>query len=201
MNNGIFEGANRSDFSGAEVLHTVGEIGGAYFHTAKIRSSKQYRYIRYVSPADGHGNVAEIVLHNDKGEKLGGSPFCKPWSSPVDSTATCEKVFDGDIFTFYDAAEPDGSWVGLDLGAPQTVAEIRYFPRHEGNCIYEGHIYDLFHWQGIGWQLYEQQVATSHFLDFRIPAGGLYYLKSNTTGNTTQWFTIDENGKQVWVNN
>jgi hypothetical protein len=199
MVHGIFEGANRSDFSGAEVLHTVKNIGGVYFHTAKIRNPKPYRYVRYVSPAGGYGNVAEIVLLNASGEKLSGSPFGSPWGSYADTTVTCEDAFDGDVLTFYDAAQPDGSWIGLDLGTPQTVAEIRYFPRNEGNCIYEGHTYELFYWEK-DWRLFERQVATKHFLDFRIPAGGLYYLKSVTTGASTSWFTPDENGKQIWLN-
>jgi hypothetical protein len=198
MERGIFEGANRSDFSDAEMLHNVKTMGGAYFHTANILNLKQYRYIRYVSPKESYGNVAEIVLYNAKGEKLNGSPFGFPWGSSVDTTATCEAAFDGDIFTFYDAAQPDDSWIGLDLGAPQTISKISYFPRHEGNCIYEGHTYELYYWEK-DWQLFEQQLATKHFLDLRIPADGLYYLKNVTTNTTSTWFTLNKNGEQLWI--
>jgi hypothetical protein len=85
------------------------------------------------------------------------------------------------------------------LGEPQTIAEIRYFPRHEGNFIYEGHTYDLFCWKDKDRQLLEQQVVTSYFLNLRIPANGLFYLKNVTTNKTGAWFTVDASGKQRWI--
>ena len=43
---------------------------------------------------------------------------------------TRDKVFDGDLDTFFDAPDevPD-AWVGLDLGSPKIIAEIKYAPR------------------------------------------------------------------------
>ncbi|MDR2286915.1 MAG: discoidin domain-containing protein [Prevotellaceae bacterium] len=194
MNNGVFEGANRDDFSDAKVLHTVKKLDGTYLYSTKIRSSKPYRYVRYTSNRGCYGNVAEIELYNDRSEKLSGKPF----GSPADPDVTCDKAFDGDIFTFFDASHPNNAWTGLDLGEPQTIAEIRYFPRHEGNFIYEGHTYELYYWEK-DWQLFEQQLATKHFLDFRIPTGGLYYLKSVTKDVVTPWFTLNKNGEQLWL--
>jgi hypothetical protein len=195
MVNGVFEGANRSDFSDAKVLHTVTKMDGACFHSTKIRSLEPYRYVRYLSPGNGYGNVAEIVFYNDKGEKLGGTPF----GSPCQNSMACDMAFDGDILTFYDAAEASGSHAGLDLGEPQTIAEIRYFPRIEDSFIYEGYAYDLFYWKGMEWQVLEQQMAAGNFLDFRIPANGMYYLNNTVTGKPGKWFTLDENGKQRWL--
>jgi hypothetical protein len=194
MNNGVFEGANRSDFSDAKVLHVIKELDGIYFHSTEIRNPTQYRYIRYVSPSNGHCNVAEIVFYNNKGEKLDGKPIGSsvPLFTP---DASYDKAFDGDILTFYDTEPRNGGWTGLDLGEPQTVAKISYFPRNEGNFIYEGHTYELFYWEN-DWQVYERQVATSHFLNLRIPANGLYYFKSVTTGKTYPWFTLNEKGRQ-----
>jgi hypothetical protein len=198
MENGVFEGSNQSNFSDAEVLHTVKNIEGAYFHTAKIRNPKRFRYVRYVSPDNSYGNVAEIEFYSANGEKLNGNLFGSSLSRHADTSANCRKAFDGDIFTFYEYMR-DGSWLGMDLGEPQIIAEISYFPRHEGNCIYEGHTYDLFYWKDKDWQLFERQAATNHFLDFRIPVGGMYYLKNVTTGNTGPWFALDETGKQEWL--
>lgn len=44
---------------------------------------------------------------------------------------TVDKVFDGDLTTFFDAAAEDGSgaWAGLDLGVPQVIGQIKYCPR------------------------------------------------------------------------
>jgi hypothetical protein len=196
MHNGVFEGANRSDFSDAETLHTIGTLDGTYLYSVKLRRAKAYRYVRYVSPVEGHGNVAEIVFYNDRGEKLGGNPVGSsvPPNSP---DLSHDKAFDGDLSTFYDTAPPDGAWTGLDFGEPQTVSELSYFPRHEGNFIYAGHTYDLFYWND-EWKVYERQTATSHILNFRIPSDGLYYLKSVTTGKTTNWFILNGNVPQFF---
>jgi hypothetical protein len=199
MENGVFEGANQSDFSDAKVLHIIEKMDGAHFHSAKIRSSEPYCYVRYVSPENSYCNVAEIIFYDDKGEKLGGNPFGSPPGVHQNSTLTCDKAFDGDVLTFFDAEQPGGSWAGLDLGEPQTISEIRYFPRHEGeHCIYEGHTYDLFYWKDGDWQLLERQTATSHFLDLRIPANGIFYIKNVTTGDVSTCFTVNENGERSW---
>jgi hypothetical protein len=196
MNNGIFEGANRVDFSDTKVLHTVKNLDGTYFYSAKIRNPQAYRYVRYVSPEESYGNVTEIELYDGKGEKLGGSPFGSPFGI---TDYTCDKVFDGDIMTFYDG-DASGLWIAMDLGELQIIiAEIRYFPRHEGNFIYSGYTYDLFCWKGMDWQLLERQTATGHFLDFHIPVNGVYYLKDVATGRSTRWFTLDKNGERIWI--
>jgi hypothetical protein len=195
MNNGVFEGANRNDFSDAEVLHVIKKMDGTYFYSTKIRKTKQYRYVRYVSQGDGYGNVAEIELYNDKGEKLSGKPFGSSHGNP---DFACDKAFDGDVFTFFDTSPASDGWTGLDLGEPQTISDIRYFPRHEGNFIYKGREYDLFFWKDGDWQS-ERHVATSNVLNLRIPANGLFYLKDVTSGETSTWFTIDENGNHSYL--
>jgi hypothetical protein len=197
MHLGVFEGATREDFSDLEVLHTIERpLDGTYFYSTKIRNPKTYRYVRYISYRECYGNVAEIELYSDSGEKLGGKPFGSPSDNP---DATCDKAFDGDIFTFFNSSMPHGGWTGLDFGERQTVAEIRYFPRHDGNFIYEGHTYDLFIWKDKDWQVAEQYVATSRFLNLRIPANGLFYLKNVTTNKTGAWFTVNKNGEQRWI--
>jgi hypothetical protein len=199
MENGVFEGANKSDFSDAKVIHTIEKMDGAHFHSAKIRNPEPYRYVRYVSPQHGFCNVAEIIFYNEKGEKLGGNPFGSPPCSHQNSSLTCDKAFDGDVLTFFDAEQADGAWTGLDLGEPQTISEICYFPRHsEINCIYEGHTYELFCWQSKDWQLFERQIATCPFLDLRLPANGLFYLKDVTADKVSTCFTINKNGERSW---
>ncbi len=42
---------------------------------------------------------------------------------------TITNVFDGNLNTFYDAANSSGDWAGLDFGAPKVLTQIRYAPR------------------------------------------------------------------------
>jgi hypothetical protein len=198
MENGVFEGANRSDFSDAQVLYTVKKIDGAYFYTAKIRNSARFRYVRYVSPENSHCNVAEIGFYNSTGEKLSGKPVGIPEMHP-NQGKTNDKAFDGDISTFYEAEQPGGAWTGLDLGKPQTISTIRYFPRDEGNGIYEGVSYELYYWNDRRWQFYEKQTATSHTLTFRVPANALFYLRNATTDKSGKWFALNKNDEQWWM--
>jgi hypothetical protein len=143
MINGLIEGANQSDFSDATVLYTIKDANGARFSTAKIRNTGRFRYLRYVSPEKSNCNVAEIMFYNDRGDKLGGKPIGTP-GAYNNSNMTFDKAFDGDISTFYDALSDSDSWTGLDLGEAQTISEIRYLPRNEGNGIYEGHTCELY---------------------------------------------------------
>ncbi len=62
---------------------------------------------------------------------LTGTPY---GTSPAwgDLPNTYDKAFDGDPSTFFDYAQPDGGYTGIDLGAGHTspVAAIRFVPRN-----------------------------------------------------------------------
>ena len=62
------------------------------------------------------------------GSKLSGTVIGTDgsWSNEGDVR---DKAFDGNTSTFFDAPMEDGAWVGLDLGSPKTVLNIRYYPR------------------------------------------------------------------------
>jgi hypothetical protein len=62
-------------------------------------------------------------------EKLTGTPIGTPGSWSNDGN-TIANVFDGNLSTFFDP--PSGAlttWVGLDLGYPKTITQIKYAPR------------------------------------------------------------------------
>jgi hypothetical protein len=50
-----------------------------------------------------------------------------------DEGNTRDKAFDGDLQTYFDApnAHGDDAWVGLDLGSPKVITEIKYAPRSD----------------------------------------------------------------------
>jgi hypothetical protein len=199
MINGIIEGATQSDFSDATVLYIIKDANGARFSTAKIRNTGRFRYVRYVSPEKSHCHVAEIMFYNAKGDKLGGKPIGTP-GSYNNSNMTFDKAFDGDISTFYDALSDSDSWLGLDLGEAQTISEIRYLPRNEGNGIYEGHTCELYCWSDTDWQLLKRQTAPlMPPMYFRVPTNALLYFKNATTGKSGRWFAVDRDGKLNWI--
>ncbi|MGN6504043.1 MAG: discoidin domain-containing protein [Tepidisphaeraceae bacterium] len=50
-------------------------------------------------------------------------------SNGNNSATTKTAALDGNLATFFDAAQPNGAWVGLDLGAPTEISDIRFAPR------------------------------------------------------------------------
>lgn len=64
MVGGVFQGANQEDFSDAVTLYTVTSqpVTGA-FTTVEVDNTNAFRYVRYLAPNDGYGNVAEIEFH------------------------------------------------------------------------------------------------------------------------------------------
>jgi hypothetical protein len=180
MNHGIFEGANQADFSDAKVLHIINHIPDVFYTDVILRMPANYRYVRYKSPEGGFCNVSEIAFYGSEGEKLSGTSIGTPgaWNN---SNSTCDKAFDGDVTTFYDAIEGSEAWTGLDFQEQKQIRKIRYLPRTEGQFIYEGHRYELFYWTKDGWtSLGKQTAGSSGSLQYRAPLQALLYLESLT---------------------
>jgi hypothetical protein len=61
MVGGIFQGANQPNFSDAVTLYTVTTTpASGVFTPASIANTAVFRYVRYLSPNGGWGNVAEL---------------------------------------------------------------------------------------------------------------------------------------------
>ena len=60
MIGGKFEGSDTADFKEVVTLHTITEEPFEWMDVKKIDSDRKFRYLRYVSPNDGWGNVGEI---------------------------------------------------------------------------------------------------------------------------------------------
>lgn len=60
-------------------------------------------------------------------EPLSGTVIGTPGS--WDGFSTIDKAFDGDLGTYYNAANAASDWAGLDLGNPQSIGKIRFGPR------------------------------------------------------------------------
>jgi hypothetical protein len=140
---GVFDGANKSDFSDATMLHTIKKLpDGFNYSRVKLNSADKFRYIRYTSHIGSYGNISEIGIYGADGKKLSGVPIGMRRPDSKDSELTdINNVFDEDLTTFYNDF---GAWVGLDFGEPKQIGEIRYFPRTD-NC-------EVFYWSGMGWQ-------------------------------------------------
>jgi len=195
---GIFEGANKEDFSDARLLHKITTMPKTLYQTVTLPTPVSCRYVRYVSPADGYCNIAEIEITDSQSKKLSGKVRCpfKVWNN--DPTLIADKAFDGDVTTFFHAAQADKAWIGIDLGETCEVSSIRYAPRNECNRIYEEHEYQLFVMTDKGWQQSERQKAGSAgTLTFTAPESAMMYLRNITLNKDGNVFSINNN-EQIW---
>jgi hypothetical protein len=127
MVGGMFQGANLSDFSDAVTLFTLTSPPTDGVMTALLNPiTTPFRYVRYLSPPNGWGNVAEVEYYSP-GPRItlaAGSIL----GTAGNSGTTATNAFDDNIATYFDAAAPDGNWVGLDLGSPAAITAIRFSP-------------------------------------------------------------------------
>ena len=194
---GVFEGANKPDFSDAKVIYTIKDLPGQFYNEVVLSKPAHYRYVRYKSPKGSRCHVAEIVFWDENNEKLSGTNIGTPgaWKN---SDHTCDKAFDGDITTFYEAAEDEGSWTGLDLQERKSIGKIHYLPSTAGNNIYTGHDYELFYWTKDGWQSLGIQTAVSGALQYPAPKQALFYLANLTLLKNGYTFFIAPDSKIQW---
>ena len=65
---GMFEGANREDFTDALPLYIITEEGTiGKMSYADTYCTRGFRYVRYVGPSDARCNIAEVEFYGDKG--------------------------------------------------------------------------------------------------------------------------------------
>jgi autotransporter-associated beta strand protein len=68
MVGGVFQGSNAADFSTAKTLYTIKTAPPDGVYTTQIiTTTAPYRYVRYLSPNNGYGNVAEIEFYGMPG--------------------------------------------------------------------------------------------------------------------------------------
>jgi hypothetical protein len=198
MIGGIFQGANREDFSDAAVLYTITDYPDAKMPvTITLDNPSSYRYIRYVSADLAFVYMAEIEFYNERGEKLSGA-IIGTEGSYNNAGFDRAKVFDGNPLTYFDAPIASGAWVGLDLGKQETIVKIKYLSWNSDNHINIGERYELFYfdkrWVSLGQKIGDD----SHVLVYdNVPSNALLLLKNHTKGREERIFTY-ENGKQVW---
>jgi hypothetical protein len=131
MVGGIFQASNSPTFSsGVLNLYTITAAPEqGVLTTVTPTNYGAYRYVRYLSPNGGYGNVAELKF-------MGDIPIEQQTGTVIGTTGSYQNqgnaianVFDGNVNTFFDAPTSTGSWVGIDFGGTQTISAVRYAPR------------------------------------------------------------------------
>gem|GEM_PF-1652584 len=132
MTGGKFQGSNTSATSGFVDLATIQtEPAGNQWTELAVTNANAYRYLRYLAPDNGYGNVAEVEFYGAAqteskvaGTAFGGTPA---WAAGSEF----DKAFDGNTGTYYDYAYPNGGFAGIDAGSgnAKRITKVRYYPR------------------------------------------------------------------------
>jgi hypothetical protein len=198
MLHGVFEGANKPDFSDAKTLYVINEAPKTSYNEAVLKTPVNCRYVRYKSPPNGFCNVAEIEFYGLEGKKLSGTNIGTS-GSWENSGMSCDKAFDSDTTSYYDAIEKNEAWTGLDFHKRKQIHKIRYLPRiYNRENIHEGHQYELFCRTKDGWTSMGKQVAVGNTVQFHVPSRALMYLHNVTLKKKGKIFFIDTDNKVHW---
>lgn len=193
MLGGIFEGANRKDFSDAETLYIVSVAPVPKMQYVQIHTDKSYRYIRY-QRSKGTFSIAEIAAKDAEGKMLSFKPMvCEALEGEVATTL----IFDGDPLTYYQMGAGLDLWVGMDFGHPVKIDKLGFAPRNDDNAVTSTDTYELFYWQNAWKSLGVCKPASDTLVYENVPSGALLWLRNLTKGKEERPFTYEDK-KQIW---
>jgi hypothetical protein len=128
MKGGRFTGSNESATTNFQNLAEIKEApADGQWTEVKLDKPVRYRYIKYEAPNNSAGNVAEIEFLSGT-TKIAGTPFGTNGSRD-NSGNDFSKALDGKTDTFFDGAEANNQYVGLDLGAAVQAASPEFAPK------------------------------------------------------------------------
>jgi fibronectin type 3 domain-containing protein len=101
-------------------------LSNNFTDTGRANGATYYYVVSAMNPFGESANSAQVSASPQA--KLTGAVIGSPGSWGGGGN-TIDKVFDGNLGTFYDAVNGSGDWAGLDLGAASVVTQIKYCPR------------------------------------------------------------------------
>lgn len=190
---GKFECSDYSDFRDALTLYTIDNTDIPYL--IKTNISRPYRYWRYVSPDGSWGSVSEVSFHNVQESKIIGRGIANPEAGQD----AIDRAYDGNLLSNFEINQPNGNWVGMDMGTPIYVPYVSVSPRSDDNDICPGNEYELYYFDGMDWCSLGYQLADDNSLHYEnVPINTLLWLRNYTRGNNERPFVIKNNKDIIW---
>ena len=193
MIGGIFEGANRIDFSDAEELYKITSTPESRTQKINITCNTKYKYIRYRKPK-GIFSIAEFSLHQQNGTLISSYPIA---CEAIQKDSTMMAIFDNNPLTYYQVDRGIDLWIGMALPQATSIGAISFAPRNDDNSVVPTDTYELLYWNK-GWNsLGEKSTTEDHITYNNVPKNALLWLRDLTKGKEERPFTY-ENGQQIW---
>lgn len=181
------------DFKDAVTLYTIQDTDIPYL--IELNADRPYRYWRYMTPDGSWGSISELSFHDADGKKLIGRGIANPEAGQD----AIERAYDGNLLSNFEINQPDGNWVGMDMGKPAKVKYFSVSPRSDDNDVCPGNEYELFYFNGNNWRSLGYQKAESNVLHFDdIPLNTLLWMRNYTRGNDERPFIIKDGEIEWW---
>lgn len=193
MDGGVFEAADKADFSDAVQLCRIDGIPLSRMQERDC--SARCRYVRYRKPA-GVFSIGEMRFRDRAGSILDGKIV---FPDGFEGLPGIGNVTDGDPLTYLELTGLTDVWVGLDFGREVEIGSVEFCPRTDDNDVSPGDTYELLCWSTGGWESLGIVIAEDYELNFGgVPSGALLWLRDITKGREERPF-LYKDGVQVWL--
>jgi len=190
---GRFQCSDTPDFGNPVTLYTIGRTDIP--DRIELNPDRPYRYWRYMSPDGSWGNISELSFYDADGLKMKGCGIANPEAGQD----AIDRAYDGNLLSNFEINQPDGNWVGMDMGKGVVVRYASLSPRSDDNDVCPGNEYELFCFDGTEWISLGYQKATGNSLHYgSIPLNSLLWMRNYTRGNNERPFIVRENGEIEW---
>jgi len=190
---GKFQCSDYPDFKDAVTIYTIDHTDIPYLIETNV--IRPYRYWRYVSPDGSWGSISEVSFHDAQGNKISGRGIANPEAGQD----AIDRAYDGNLLSNFEINQPNGNWVGMEMGKPVVVPYVSVSPRSDDNDVCPGNEYELFYFDGIDWCSLGYKEAKGNSLYYeKIPINTLLWLRNYTRGNDERPFIVKDNGEIIW---
>lgn len=190
---GRIQCANRPDFKDAVTLYTIERTDIPYY--IELNAERAYRYWRYLSPNGSWGSISELSFYDEHKQNMNGRGIANPEAGQD----AIDRAYDGNLLSNFEINQPDGNWVGMDMGKPADIRYASVSPRSDDNDICPGNEYELFYFNGEDWCSLGYQMAEGNSLHYDdIPLNTLLWLHNYTRGNNERPFIVNIKGEIEW---
>lgn len=190
---GKFQCSDFPDFRDAVTLYTIDEMDIP--DKIEMNADRPYRYWRYMTPDGSWGSISELSFYDKDGNRINK----KGIANPEAGQDAIDRAYDGNLLSNFEINQPNGNWVGMDMGTPIEVRYASVSPRSDDNDVCPGNEYELFFFNGSMWRSLGYRKADSNSLYYEnVPLNTLLWLRNYTRGRDERPFIVKENGVIEW---
>ena len=190
---GKIQCSDRPDFKDALTLYEIQDTDIP--DMIGLNPPGAYRYWRYLSPDGSWGSISEIGFFDKDRNRLEGRGIANPEAGQD----AIERAYDGNLLSNFEINQPDGNWVGMDMGKITCVQYVNVSPRSDDNDICPGSEYELLYFDGKDWKSLGCRRASTNSLHYDdIPVNTLLWLRDYTRGTDERPFVIRDDGEIEW---